>query len=65
MKSARFSPKPASIVDTTPVLTILKDVRNLQTSKRESRSEREYRLLITLLFALYLLFGIALYVGRL
>lgn len=59
-----FFPRLASIVDATSALSILKNVRNLRTGKEESHSEREYRLLITILFAIYLLFCIALYVGR-
>jgi len=51
MRSARFSPKPASIVDTTSFLNILNNVRTLQTSTKEVPSEKDYRLLITILFA--------------
>jgi len=51
MKSARFSPKPASILDTISVLNILNNVRNLQTSTKDVLSERDCRLLIIILFA--------------
>jgi hypothetical protein len=66
MKTAQFSPKPASIVDVT-VLRILKTLRNLQRIKNESHSDKEHRLfyLITIFFATNLLFCIALYVGHL
>ena len=40
MKTALLSPKPASIVETAIVLSILKNVRNLQRSK-ESHSDTE------------------------
>jgi uncharacterized membrane protein YvbJ len=43
----------------------LEKLRNLQTSKKKSLSEKEFRLLITILFYIYLLFCIAFYVGRL
>jgi hypothetical protein len=40
MKTAQFSSKPASIVEATTVLSILKNVRDLQRSK-ESHSDTE------------------------
>jgi hypothetical protein len=45
MKTAQFSPKPASIVDVTTVLRILKHVKNLQRIKKEPHSDTEHRLL--------------------
>jgi hypothetical protein len=60
LKTAQFSPKPASIVD---VLRILRNVRNLQRSKKESHSDTDHILFyfilfyfITILFISYLLF---------
>jgi hypothetical protein len=40
MKTAQLSPKPASIVEETIVLSSLKNVLNLQRSK-ESHSDKE------------------------
>jgi hypothetical protein len=45
MKSAVPSPKPALIVETKIVLSILKNVRNLQRSKK-SHSDTENNYLI-------------------
>jgi hypothetical protein len=58
MKTAQFSRKPASIVDVTTVLGILKNVRNLHRSKKESHFDTEHRLfyLIAILFTKNLLF---------
>ena len=67
MKTAQISPKPASTVDVTTVLRILKNVRNLQRSKNESQRDTERRLfyLITTMFTTNVLFCITLYVGHL
>jgi hypothetical protein len=63
MKTVRYSPKPAPIVDEKTVLSILKNVR----SKKETHSDTEYILfyLSTDLFTTNLLLYIALYVGYL
>jgi hypothetical protein len=42
MKTAQFSPKPAPIVEAKTVLSILKNVRNVQRSKKETHSDTEY-----------------------
>jgi hypothetical protein len=63
MKTAQYSPKPASILNATTVLRILEiKARTLPRSKKESHSGRDFRLcyLITILFATNLLFYIAL-----
>ena len=62
MKTARYSPKPAPIVDAKTLLSILKNVRNVQRSKKETHSDTEYILfyLRTVLFTTILLFYIAL-----
>ena len=70
LKHHRFPPpspkKPAKFVDATTALRILKNARNRQISKKDFRSDTEYRLfyLVTILFATNSLFLIALYVGE-
>jgi hypothetical protein len=54
MKTAQFAPKPASIVDVTTVLRILKNVRNLQRSKKDSHGDMEHRLFYFTLLSLSL-----------
>jgi len=44
MKTAQFCPKPASIVDATTALRILKNKRNLQISKKEFIAIRKFYL---------------------
>jgi hypothetical protein len=60
MKTAKFSPKPTSILDATTALSVLKNVRNLQRSTKKSLSDTEYKLfyLITILFTTNLLFDL-------
>jgi hypothetical protein len=67
LKTAQFSPKPASVVDVATVLRLLKNVRNLQRSSKESHSDTEHILvsLITILFTSNLLFCVALHVVHL
>jgi len=62
MKTARFTPKPAPIVDAKTALSILKKVTNVQRSTKETHSETEYILfsLSTVLFNTILLYYIAL-----
>jgi len=49
MSTAQLSPKPASIVEATTLLIILKNVRNLERSK-ESHSDTENNYFIWLHF---------------
>jgi len=58
--------KPAKFVIATAALRILKNARNRQIPKKESRSDTAYRLfnLTTVLFATYSLFYVALHVGH-
>jgi hypothetical protein len=42
LKTTQFSPKRALIVEVATVLRILKNLRNLQRSKKEFHSDREH-----------------------
>ena len=61
------TPKPAKFVDATAALRILKNARNRRISKKEFRSDTEYRLfyMTKTLIATNSLLYVALYVGHL
>lgn len=42
MSTAQLSPKPASIVEAKTMLSVLKNVRNAQRSKKETDNDTDY-----------------------